>query len=176
VCKSSCVAGSFANNAVYRCDACPPTCISCTSLKNCLTCVSASVLSNNFCYGYCDNTTTSISYYSYYDDGNYTCTDACPDGTYASVVFCKKCDPSCSACSNSYKNCTNCSNGKYLYNGGCLSTCPTNFKPNVNRQCISCNGTCGAGLTYTTNVTNTNGQTTVMLNFAAGVTLSGNLY
>jgi hypothetical protein len=139
--------------------------------------VSASVLSNNFCYGYCDNTSTSISYYSYNDDDdNYTCTNTCPDGTYASIVFCINCDSSCSTCSISPNNCTNCSNGKYLYNGGCVSTCPTNFKPNINRLCISCDGACGAGLTFDTNVTNVNGQPSLFFNFNSAINFTGNLY
>ncbi len=57
-----------------------------------------------------------------------------------------------------------------------MSTCPTNFKPNVNRECISCNGTCGAGLTFNTNTTSINGQTSLFLNFNSAISLLGNLY
>lgn len=173
VCKASCQIGSFANSQAYRCDACPPTCVSCTSLSNCLSCISSSVAYNNYCYGFCNGTATNISYFNI---DNITCTGACPNGTYSSVVYCKPCDSVCSTCTLSASNCTNCSNGLYLFSGGCVTKCPTNFKPNSNRQCISCNGTCSAGLTYETNVTNIGGQTSVFMNFNNAIKISGNLY
>jgi hypothetical protein len=173
LCKISCSIGSFANSKVYRCDACPTTCISCTSLTNCLTCVTSSVSYNNYCYGYCNSTITNITYFN---ADNTTCTAICPNGTYTSVVYCKLCDSSCTTCSVSAKNCTLCSNGLYLYNGGCLSSCPKNYKPNSDRNCISCNGTCSTGLTYNTNVTNINGQTSAFINFNSAINITGNPY
>lgn len=49
-------------------------------------------------------------------------------------------------------------------------------KPNVNLVCIPCNGTCDAGLTFTTNVTTINGQTSIFMNWNSAVNISGNLY
>lgn len=172
-CLPNCNAGQYKNTKVYRCDACPPTCVTCTSLTNCLSCVSTSVAYNNFCYSYCNTTNTTLMYFS---SDNKTCTATCPNGTYASVVFCKLCASQCITCSVSASNCTNCSNGKYLFNYGCVDTCPTKYKPNANRVCIFCNTTCGSGLTFGTNVTNVNGQTSMFINFNSAVSISGNLY
>jgi hypothetical protein len=173
ICSTSCMAGQFGNQKVYRCDACPSTCLLCTSLSNCLSCNSLSVFANNYCYGFCNTTNTTFKYFG---PDNKTCTDVCPNTTYASIVYCKACSSSCGNCFQTSTNCTSCPNGKYLYGNTCVTTCPTLTKPNVNLVCIPCNGTCDAGLTFGTNVTSSGGQTTIYMNFNADVTINGNLY
>jgi len=139
-CSSSCPLSQFANPSVYRCDACPSTCISCTSWTNCLSCITNSVSYNNYCYGYCNPANITEMYFN---KDNITCTATCPIGTYASVVYCKLCDAVCSSCFKISTNCTGCSNGLYLLNGACMTSCPSGYKPNSSLNCIFCNTTCG---------------------------------
>jgi proprotein convertase subtilisin/kexin type 5 len=67
MCQSTCPTGSFPNSTLYRCDACPSTCITCSSLKNCSTCTNQAQFYNNACYGFCNSTNI------YYDKLNTTC-------------------------------------------------------------------------------------------------------
>lgn len=173
VCSSSCGVGQFANYNAYRCDACPEACVTCNSLTNCLSCITDSVSFNNFCYGYCNRINTTQMYFS---KDNITCTAVCPNGTYASVVYCKLCDPSCANCISSATNCTTCASGLYVLNNVCLTSCPSGYKPDSSRSCVFCDTTCGEGLTYSTNVTNIDGQTSVYMNFNGDVNINGNLY
>jgi hypothetical protein len=161
------------NINAYRCDACPSTCITCTSLTVCQSCTSQSIPFNNYCYGFCNSTNTTLRYFL---QDNKTCTSQCPIGTYSYIVFCQLCDPICSSCYQSAKNCTSCSNGLYLSGNTCVTSCPTQYKPSANKTCVFCNTTCGAGLTYETNVTNINGQTSLFMNFNNEISISGNLY
>ena len=101
----------------------------------------------------------------YFSSDNKTCTDNCSIGTYSSIVFCKKCDEICSSCTISANNCTSCSKGLYLNGNTCATSCPKSYKPNSQRVCVYCGDSCGEGLTYNTNVTNVNGQTSVFMNF-----------
>ena len=48
--------------------------------------------------------------------------------------------------------------------------------PAIDRSCSFCNTSCGAGLSYTTNVTSLNGQTSMFVNFDSTVSITGNLY
>ena len=97
-CDSTCPSGQYANINVYRCDACPSTCLTCTSLTNCPTCVTSSVSYSNYCYGYCNVTVNVNNTGMYYNTDNTTCTTICPDGTYPHVVYCKICSSECLTC------------------------------------------------------------------------------
>lgn len=174
-CESSCPTGQYGNRAVYRCDACPSTCVTCTSLTNCISCITASVSFNNYCYGYC-NSTIANSTGIYYTADNKTCTTTCPNGTYATIVYCKLCASQCLTCTGTATNCTNCTNGLYILNNVCLTQCPNQYKPVASRACVFCNTSCGSGLTFETNVTSINGQTSMFVNFNQGVNINGNLY
>jgi hypothetical protein len=173
MCAPSCMAGQFANLNVYRCDACPSTCLLCTSLSVCQTCVALSVFANNFCYGFCNTTNSAFRFFS---RDNKTCTNVCPNATYASVVYCLACSSSCGNCSQTATNCTSCQNGLYLSGNTCATSCPANTKPNSNLVCIPCDGTCDAGLTFGTNITTVNGQPTIYMTFSDAIIISGNLY
>jgi len=173
VCSPSCLVGQFANSVVYRCDACPRTCLTCTSLTICQSCSALSIFANNFCHGFCNTTNTTLMYFS---SDNKTCTSSCPSGTYASIVYCRTCSPVCGNCFNTPTNCTSCPNGFYLSGNTCVTTCPALTRPNTNLVCFACNTTCDAGLTYATNVTSINGQTSIFMNFNSAINISGNLY
>lgn len=173
MCAPSCMPGQYGNLNVYRCDACPSTCLLCTSLSLCQACVALSVFANNYCYGFCNTTNSSLKYFS---PDNSTCTDVCPNATYASIVFCLACSPTCGNCSQTATNCTSCPSGSYLYGNICVTSCPTLTKPNLNLTCIPCNGTCDGGLTFGTNITTVNGQPTIYMTFSDAVSFSGNLY
>ena len=138
-------------------------------------------MANNFCYGYCNitvniNANNSVADGMWFNSDNKTCTKTCPNGTYYSVVFCKLCSEECSSCVNTPTNCTNCTNGKYIIKNTCVSSCPDKYQPSISRACIFCNNTCGSPLTYTTNVTSINGQTSMFMNFNSAVDITGNIY
>ncbi len=61
-------------------------------------------------------------YYSY----DKKCISSCPLGYYANSTdnTCYACDNSCTSCSWITK-CLDCVKSKYLYNGQCISLCPT---------------------------------------------------
>lgn len=123
-CESVCPNGQYPNPKTYRCDLCPSTCVSCASSTTCPTCITASVKHNNFCYGYC-NFTNPNGVGMFYNPDNKTCTATCPAGSYSSVVYCKLCDAKCSTCVDSASKCTNCTNGKYIFNFTCVDQCPS---------------------------------------------------
>jgi hypothetical protein len=129
------------------------------------------VYANNFCYGYCQNTTIQ-----YYSSDNKTCLASCNNGTYLSVLFCKPCDASCTTCNGTATNCTVCSGGMYLQDITCVSSCSTGYKPTSDLMCVFCGDSCGAGLTFDTNITTIDGQANVFMNFNSGVNILGNLY
>lgn len=178
-CASGCPTGQFPNTIFYRCDACPSACVSCTSLSNCLGCITYSIAANNFCYAFCNvsglvNVTNSSNMYFSID--NKSCVSSCPNGTYTSLVYCFGCSSACATCINSGTQCLSCNNGLYVLNGSCLSSCPSGYKPNVTLNCAYCGSTCGQGLTYSTNLTTIGNQKAVFLNFNQEVNINGNLY
>ncbi len=175
-CSSSCPTGQYPNTAVYRCDLCPSTCLTCLTPTNCPSCVSNSVAYNNYCYGYCNTTLANYTTEILFSPSNLTCTELCPNGSYSHIVFCLTCSPQCLTCTGTASNCTNCTNGRYIFNNTCVSKCPDKYKPVISRACLFCNDTCGSGLTYQTNITNINGQTSMFVNFNQGVDITGNLY
>ena len=47
----------------------------------------------------------------------------CPDGTYPSLNVCENCVAPCKSCSSATA-CSKCEEGTFLYNGGCVNSCP----------------------------------------------------
>lgn len=178
-CAPGCPTGQFPNTQYYRCDSCASTCVSCTSLGNCLGCVTDSISANNFCYGFCNisgivnGTNTSNMYFS---SKNNSCVASCPNGTFSSIVYCLVCGGSCATCTGSANQCLSCANGLYVLNGSCMSSCPTGYKPIATLNCVYCGTSCGSGLTYTTNITTANGQNSIYMNFNNDININGNLY
>lgn len=58
----------------------------------------------------------------------------------------------------------------------CVNKCNTGYKPVTNLTCVYCGSTCGDGLTYNTNITTIDGQSTVFLNFSSPINITGDLY
>lgn len=47
---------------------------------------------------------------------------ACPDGSFSNGAECSVCSPSCRTCTgSSSNNCAVCANGKYMFNGSCVT-------------------------------------------------------
>ena len=168
-CSDICPDGSFKNSQLYRCDACQPTCLTCTSWTVCQTCVDLSKQADNYCYPFCNSTD------KYYDAKNTTCLSSCPSGTYLTVLFCKTCDTKCTTCFGTASNCTLCANGLYLQNQVCVSECSSTSRPNSTRHCVYCGSTCDAPLDFSTNITNIDGQNTVYVTFNKDVDVNGDL-
>lgn len=114
---------------------------------------------SNFCWAYCSEGDADGDSLPdlYFNKDNLTCTDTCPNGTYLNGIFCKLCDSFCETCTGNSSNCTRCSEGLYLENMVCKSSCSADYKPTANRECIYCGSTCGKYLTFKTNVTIING-------------------
>jgi proprotein convertase subtilisin/kexin type 5 len=86
-----------------HCELCPDSCLTCSNLKNCLTCIDQLVLLNN------------------------QCVEECPDGYYLYNRECLKCHPICNNCKGpSEDDCKSCSKGFEFdeKNKKCSSLCP----------------------------------------------------
>lgn len=75
-------------------------------------------------------------YYTY--ESQRKCYKICPDMTYPSdmTVTCEACPKECATCLSN-TTCLSCTDGYYLYNRTCLTTCPDRFYPK-SRNCDSC--------------------------------------
>lgn len=73
-------------------------------------------------------------------------------------------------------NCTLCSDGLYLEEKKCLSSCSKGYKPNSTRNCVFCGDKCDEGLTFETNLTYINGEANMFVNFNSDVNINGDLY
>lgn len=72
-CQATCPAGSYKNMALYRCDACPSTCLTCTTWSTCQTCnTTLSVFAQNYCWPYCSVEADPLLQL-YFDRDNATC-------------------------------------------------------------------------------------------------------
>lgn len=61
-CTSTCPVGSYRNNAMYRCDACQLTCLTCSSWTFCLTCdTNISAMYQNYCFRFCEVNDTNLN-------------------------------------------------------------------------------------------------------------------
>lgn len=131
-CITSCPQGTYLSNTPNLCNACDLKCIACyASNTNCSSCT---LNGSNIAYFY-----------------NMACLNNCPTGTYITTNpnVCSPCDLKCITCDTSSTNCQSCtlsgSNQGYLYNSGCVTTCPggtyITTNPNV---CITCAGQCSA--------------------------------
>ncbi len=105
----------------------PILCILCTS--PCLACTSA-----NQC------TSRASGFYFY----NNSCGTFCPSGTFIQnnvTNNCDACSVQCATCAGTVDNCIGCSGTAALYNGTCVTVCPS---PLViyNGVCSICSTTC----------------------------------
>jgi hypothetical protein len=119
---------------------CDDSCLSCsgTSATECLICADQT----QFIYdGECLSTcpaeapaytveTTDFQSQRYYKN---FCQPECPSGTFANEETneCMECNPDCQTCDSSLMaSCTSCNPIKYLFNGICLTNCPTQHHSN----------------------------------------------
>lgn len=67
-----------------------------------------------------------------------TCINSCPNSTYldSTINLCITCSPNCTNCTSAL-NCMSCSSSSILYQGYCISSCPSGFT-NINQTCLPC--------------------------------------
>lgn len=165
---SSCISGYFSSSGV--CNPCASQCLTCTgSSANCLSCTSGFlVVNSSTCVPNCPSgsyattagtclsctiancqsctssgCTSCASGYVFVAVGNQvSCQSSCPASMYLSTSTntCINCSTSCISCSSSI-SCSACANSSVLYQGYCLSSCPSGFI-NVNQSCASCPSGC----------------------------------
>lgn len=100
-CLSSCPAATY--QAGTSCAACQYPCLTCSGEATCLTCISGVLVGTQ-------------------------CDSNCPAANYADAnMTCQPCSSTCKECATSSTNCTQCSAGKWLLNGDCLSSCPSAY-------------------------------------------------
>ena len=124
-CLSTCPSGTYP----YDPNFCPAgsicttqwqekTCQNCA--LNCLICYSTT-----FCER-CSNTTVM-----YTDTNSSSCMSFCPSGFYNSSGICIACPSSCGNCffstTEGQARCSSCGPGKIIFNGQCLTTCPSGY-------------------------------------------------
>lgn len=121
-CISICSQGEFySDNLCYTCESNCLTCV--TSATNCLSCNNADEVVNS--------------------DG--VCAVPCPDGFLRNTNTgnCDACDSTCTTCEGTTGYCTTCSsNSTFLYNGGCLSSCPSLTTVESGSKCVDCVSPC----------------------------------
>jgi len=165
-CRSSCPEATFATNKM-TCDPCPiSNCLECRSGNTCTKCNTNYVLENNTCRlppcseGWvvkpssnectkcevnncksCPNTNLKkcdncIS--NYFLIGDYKCEKDCIIGTYKNLTSkkCENCPANCLTCTDSL-HCSQCDINFYLYEGVCVSQCPTGYSK-LNGKCMPC--------------------------------------
>lgn len=72
---------------------------------------------------------------------NATKCQTCKSGTYLSPFYdCLNCSTNCLTCSDSI-SCVNCTTGSFLYNGQCITTCPSGYYK-YNTDCQKCPISC----------------------------------
>ncbi|KAL4456740.1 hypothetical protein ABPG73_014766 [Tetrahymena malaccensis] len=141
------------------CKQCISSCQTCSSQQNCTSCITGYYLNQNVCLkcdGSCQSCTGSgpnscsiCSQQGYYisTQQNNLCVPQCDlsqaqyiDSSNSSQLFCKKCLPSCQACSDG-QSCTSCIVGYYLANNicnKCDSSCASCKGPSSS-DCLTCN-------------------------------------
>ncbi|EWS76322.1 surface protein (macronuclear) [Tetrahymena thermophila SB210] len=132
---TECQSSQFLNNGT--CIKCDANCMECMDTStHCTKCSQNAYLSQNKCLSDCPQG-------QYADSQLRICTDCdksksnncqtCLDGFYLdnTSLQCSKCDFSCSKCSGSSTNCTECQSGQFLNNGKCI---------NCDVSCKECDG------------------------------------
>jgi len=117
-CLSSCRDGHYnaGNNNCIKCNSSCKTCE--TSATNCIECAND---------------------YSWSSAGSNKCVSPCPDRMTPISGVCTSCHPDCASCSGSITTCTSCSSNKFLYNGACIGSCPSNTILKIStRTCVAC--------------------------------------
>jgi len=108
-----------------------------TAYSQCLPCMTGCQnCVNSYSCNYC-----ASGYNLYQSTTNSSiCILICPSGTYNTIYLtCAPCPTNCLTCDNI--NCFSCTAGTSLYNGKCISVCPTGYF-SLNSQCFPCSSSC----------------------------------
>ena len=78
----------------------------------------------------------------YSDTNSSSCMSFCPSGFYNSSGICIACPASCGNCfystTEGQAQCSSCGSGKILFNGQCLTTCPSGYFSTMIQNALSC--------------------------------------
>lgn len=130
LCYSTCPVGSI-DRSTY-CEKCDSSCLDCSEIAtNCTSCLEGFYLYMGKCYAKCP-----VGTFEYDKE----CKENCPLGTYSKGPFCEECNISCKECADNPTKCTDCPDGKYLFNNECVDKCPERSVRDGNK-CLS---ECGA--------------------------------
>jgi hypothetical protein len=155
-----CPYGYYQNTSNYQCSSCPSNCLSCSNQSTCIVC-------SSYYYQYissgavsCVSNCPDMYYTPTVVDGTGQC-GACGTNCYACVdgQTCTQCILSsyvivsgtctpyncvhCLTCNNNNNTCGQCLPSYYLFNNGCLASCPDSYyADNSTGQCLSCVTNC----------------------------------
>ena len=127
-CLDKCPDYSYPDNYSKECKLCMPSCISCNSEKDCLTC--------------------NIGYFLVVEKNK--CVKKCPNGFFEKNKICEKCSENCDTCQLTESNCKTCGNNKILDKNlnKCVSQCADGFYSEIvgnfcevcDKSCLKCKG------------------------------------
>ncbi|XP_041644401.1 extracellular matrix protein FRAS1 [Cheilinus undulatus] len=168
-CLSVCPAGFFTSGQV--CEACPPSCLSCSNSGRCESCDPWTLLSpdasqcvstcpsgsyphgNTRCH-YCHAACSECSGPTQHEcmacsnpaallkDGR--CVSHCGNGFYSQGGVCYACDSSCASCFPDDPKCISCPPGIALHHGKCISECPPRHYLDDHGRCRACHTSCSS--------------------------------
>lgn len=172
VTSSNCPSSTFPNLTASLCQACPITCLKCTSLTVCTSCATNYYLLNGSCLTDCPSSYYPISISQtcgncligntghcltcislnecsscqspyLFQPASKTCVDSCNANQVLINGTCYNCDPLCATCSTTTSACTSCSSGYYLLGNTCLTVCPSPYVPSTTvNSCENCSTAC----------------------------------
>ncbi|XP_069025425.1 extracellular matrix organizing protein FRAS1 isoform X2 [Embiotoca jacksoni] len=167
-CLSVCPAGFYADGRV--CAACHPSCATCSSRWDCLSCGSqlpflstggglctASCPPGSFQHDRthcrrCDESCSECRGSSQQEcvscsdpaallkDG--VCVPDCGAGFYSQEGVCYACDPPCTSCFPDNPKCMSCPSGTALHHGKCITECPAQHYLDNHSRCRACHSSC----------------------------------
>ncbi|XP_013870055.1 extracellular matrix organizing protein FRAS1 [Austrofundulus limnaeus] len=169
-CLSVCPVGFYAEGQL--CAACQPSCATCSSRLDCLSCGPQLPLlspdrtrclaacppgsyqrDHTHCHR-CEESCSECGGPSRQDclscsdpaallkDG--VCVSDCGAGFYNQDGVCSACDPSCASCFPDAPKCMSCPTGTTLHHGKCISHCPTQHYLDSHSRCRACHSSCAS--------------------------------
>ncbi|XP_041854892.1 extracellular matrix protein FRAS1 [Melanotaenia boesemani] len=169
-CVSICPSGFYAEGQV--CEACPPSCATCSSRWDCQSCGSQLPFlspDGSRCLATCppasyqhDHTHCRRCHESCSEcrgpsqqecvscsdpaallkDG--VCVTDCGAGYYSQEDVCHACDSSCASCFPDNPKCMDCLQGTALHHGECVTQCPTQHYLDNHSRCRACHSSCSS--------------------------------
>ena len=126
-CKPHCPDGQFKNRDTGRCEACHPTCKTCTEAgpSECTTCVEGLLLTK--------------------DNSVNRCQSVCLPGQFRGSTGCTDCHSSCKTCNGGEAHdCLSCPENQLYFQKSCVNHCPqgTYADKSQDRHCQKCHPVC----------------------------------